>query len=82
MTSTAERDERGRFSPEHPDEEVLAAVREHNPAATSEVAEELGIARQSADSRLRKLADGERVRQKKIAAVAVWTPIEDGEGDT
>lgn len=79
MTPTAERDERGRFSPEHADRDVLAAVRDHNPAATSEVASDLGIARQSADYRLRKLADEGRVRQKKIGASAVWTPIEDGE---
>lgn len=79
MTHTAERDEQGRFSPEHADADVLAAVRNHHPAATSEVANDLGIARQSADYRLRKLADEGRVRQKKIGASAVWTSIEGGE---
>lgn len=79
MTPTTDRDERGRFSPKHADTDVLAAVRNHNPAATSEVADDLGIARQSADYRLRKLADEGRVRQKKIGASAVWTVVEDGE---
>lgn len=79
MTPTAERDEQGRFSPEHADADVLAAVRNHNPAATSEVADDLDIARQSADYRLRKLAEEGRVRQKKIGASAVWMPIENGE---
>lgn len=79
MTSTSERDEQGRFSSEHADADVLAAVRNHNPAATSEVADDLGIVRQSADYRLRKLADEGQVRQKKIGASAVWTPVEYGE---
>lgn len=76
---TTERDAQGRYIPEHADTAVLAAVRTHTPAATSEVAEELGIARQSADYRLRKLADAGRVNRKKIGAALVWTVIEDGE---
>lgn len=41
--SESDRDERGRFAPKHTRDEVLAAVQKHEPAATSEVAEELGI---------------------------------------
>ena len=67
-----ERNSKGRFEQQHTDEDVLAAVRAHEPAATSEVADELGIARQSADYRLRKLRDGGRVSSKKIAASLVW----------
>jgi predicted transcriptional regulator len=78
MTSTTERDEQGRFSPEHADADVLVAVRNHNPAATSEVADDLGIARQSADYRLRKLAEEGQVHRKKIGASAMWTPVKDG----
>lgn len=48
------------------------AVREHEPAATSEVAAELGIARQSADYRLRNLREEDRVESKKIGASLVW----------
>lgn len=79
MAPAADRDERGRFSPEHADADVLAAVQDHTPAATSEVASDLGIARQSADYRLQKLADEGRIHHKKIGASAVWTPVEDGE---
>ena len=68
----AERDERGRYASDHTDADVLNAVREHDPAGTSEIAEQLDIARQSADQRLRKLADAGRVHRKKIGAVAVW----------
>lgn len=67
-----DRNTRGQYSSEHTDEDVIAAVRAHDPAATSEVAEELGIQRQSADYRLRKLRDEGRVNSKKIGASLVW----------
>lgn len=62
----------GRFTPEHTDAEVLAAVRAHEPAATSEVADEVGMTRQGADRRLRSLRDEGRVNSKKIGASLVW----------
>jgi DNA-binding Lrp family transcriptional regulator len=62
----------GRFTPEHTDEDVLAAVRAHEPAATSEVGDELGMTRQGADRRLRRLRDEGRVNSKKIGASLVW----------
>lgn len=62
----------GRFTTEHTDEEILAAVRAHEPAATSEVADEVGMTRQGADRRLRSLRDEGRVNGKKIAASRVW----------
>lgn len=74
-----DRDSHGRFRSKHSKDDVIAAVREHAPAATSDVADELGIARQSADYRLRKLADSGRVRQKKIAASLVWSVDEEDE---
>lgn len=67
-----DRNSEGRFTQQHTDDDVVAAVRAHEPAATSEVANELGIARQSADYRLRKLRDAGRVSSKKIAASLVW----------
>ncbi|EMA51977.1 MULTISPECIES: hypothetical protein [Halococcus] len=77
-----ERDEYGRYAPDHTDGDVLDAVRKHDPAGTSEVAEQLGIARQSADQRLRKLADTGRVHHKKIGAVAVWWLADEKRGPT
>lgn len=62
----------GQFTPEHTDEEILAAVRAHEPAATSEVAGEVGMTRQGADRRLRRLRDEGRVNSKKIGASLVW----------
>jgi DNA-binding Lrp family transcriptional regulator len=55
------------------DEDFLNAVRKHNPASTSEVADEVGCTRRNADFRLKKLADEGKVIRKKIAASQVWT---------
>lgn len=66
------RDKDGRFTPEHTDAEILAAVRTHEPAATSEVAGEVDITRQGADRRLRRLRDEGKVNSKKIGASLVW----------
>lgn len=77
-----DRDTRGRFTKRHSDGAVLEAVRAHEPAATSEVADELGIARQSADYRLRRLQEDDRVASKKIGASLVWFLDEEtAEGD-
>ena len=73
----SERDERGRFAARHADEDVLAAVREHEPAGTQEVADALGIERQSADYRLRRLQDVGQVTSKKIGGSLAWR-IADG----
>jgi hypothetical protein len=67
-----ERNTDGRFTPEYTDAEILAAVRAHEPAATSEVAGELDMTRQGADRRLRLLRDDGRVSSKKIGASLVW----------
>lgn len=73
MSEDRERNEGGRFEPDHTDEEVLEAVRNHEPAGTQEVANELGIARQSADYRLRRLLDEGRVLKKKVGNSLVWS---------
>ncbi|MFC7135353.1 MULTISPECIES: winged helix-turn-helix transcriptional regulator [Salinibaculum] len=73
MDDKRERNEGGRFEPTHSDKEVIDAVRKHTPAGTQEVAEELGIARQSADYRLRKLLDEGRVSKKKVGNSLVWS---------
>lgn len=70
---TSERDQSGRYKAEHTDEDVIAAIRAHSPAATSEVADDLGIARQSADYRLQKLANAGQVNHKMVGGSAVWT---------
>lgn len=76
-----DRSDDGQFTPEHTDAEILAAVRAHEPAATSEVAGEVGMTRQGADRRLRTLRDAGEVSSKKIGASLVWfapSPAADG----
>lgn len=77
MGNDRERDDRGRYRPEHADDAVVEAVRAHEPAGTSEVAGELGIARQSADYRLRQLREEGRVAVKKVGHTLVWS-VDDG----
>ncbi|ELY83434.1 winged helix-turn-helix domain-containing protein [Natrinema gari] len=77
MGEDRERNEGGQFVPEHTDEDVLNAVREYEPAGTKEVADELGIARQSADYRLRRLLDEGQVSKKKVGNSLVWSAEED-----
>lgn len=72
----------GRFKSETTDAEILAAVRAHEPAATSEVSTEVDMTRQGADRRLRRLRDEGRVNSKKIGASLVWfAPQQDATPD-
>ncbi|WP_460918340.1 helix-turn-helix domain-containing protein [Salinarchaeum chitinilyticum] len=71
-----ERDDNGRFERNVSDNEVLAAVEKHAPAGTTEVADELGIARQSADYRLRQLQERGLVSSKKIGGTLAWMILE------
>jgi predicted transcriptional regulator len=61
-----------------PDEEVLAAVEEHQPAGTSTIATALGIERQGADYRLRKLRDDGHVIADDIGGSLAWSLDTDG----
>ena len=67
------RDERGRFAAKYTEEEILTAIRKHEPAATSEVADELGIKRPSADYRLRQLESEGKVTNKKMRNSLAWS---------
>jgi predicted ArsR family transcriptional regulator len=73
------RDESGQYTSKYAEDDILAAVREHTPAATSEVAEAVGFARQNADYRLRRLADEGKVQRKKVGPTLVWLPAADGD---
>lgn len=79
MNDDRERDESGQFESEYTDQEIIQAVRLSEPAGTQEVADELGIARQSVDYRLRKLLDQGRVKKKKIGNSLAWSVSEEYE---
>lgn len=67
-----ERNEDGQYKPEHSDNEFVRAITEHEPAGTKEVADELGITRQGADYRLRRLEEDGKVSKKKVGNSLVW----------
>ena len=76
--SRNERDERGRFRPDHADREFLATVADREPAGTAEIAEAVGVTRQNADQRLRQLADDGTVTSKKIGGTLIWSVTAEG----
>lgn len=67
-----DRDDRGRYREEYAEEDFLDAVRENEPATTSEVAATVGCVRQNADYRLRQLEAAGRVESKKVGPALVW----------
>lgn len=73
MMGDRERDaETGQYVATVSDDEILEAVREHEPAGTAEVGDVVGLARQNADYRLRKLAEEDRVIKKMVGNSLVW----------
>ena len=72
MGEERKRNEGGRFEPTFTDEEIIAIIREHEPASTREVADELGISRQGADYRLRQLRSDGIVSSKKVGGSLAW----------
>lgn len=56
----------------HSDDEYLEAVREHEPVTTSDVAEVVGVSRQGADYRLRRLEAAGLVEREVVGNSLVW----------
>ena len=73
MGDSRDRNEEGQYEPAYTDEEIVDAVKKHEPASTQEIASEFDIARQSADYRLRKLADQGIIDKNKIGNSLSWT---------
>lgn len=61
----------------HSVDEYIDAVRENEPAGTKEIADVVGVARQSADYRLRQLEDEGAVRSKKIGNSLAWSLVQE-----
>jgi Mn-dependent DtxR family transcriptional regulator len=63
------------------DRAILVAVRDlYGPAVgTSEVAEEVGVSRQTADKHLRRLESDGLVNSRMVGQVRVWWLDDDGE---
>jgi DNA-binding transcriptional ArsR family regulator len=80
--STPDRGEDGTFTPQVPDDEILDAVAELEPAGTADVGEAVGLARQNADYRLRQLRDDGRVESAKIGGALAWATVSSAATDT
>jgi predicted ArsR family transcriptional regulator len=74
--SNPERDKSGKLTEQYSDEDFLEAVKEHEPAGTSEVADEVGCSRRNADVRLRQLEEDGLVESKMAGNSLIWSPAE------
>lgn len=67
--------EQSREQREVTDDDLKAAVKEHTPAGTQEVADAVGMSRQGVDYRLQKIEDRHPnpwVWSKKIGPTKIW----------
>jgi hypothetical protein len=71
--STRERNSDGQFTTKVSAAEILDAVADLEPAATADVGEAVGLARQNADYRLRQLEERGRVDRQKVGGSLVWS---------
>jgi predicted transcriptional regulator len=67
-----ELDDSGKISQQYTDDDFLNAVEEHEPASTSEVANEVGCSRRNADVRLRRLEQEGLVESKMAGNSLIW----------
>lgn len=67
----------GTYAPTVSDDEIIEAVEENQPAGTSDVGKAVGMSRQNADYRLRKLEEQGKVRKKKIGRTLAWSIVQD-----
>jgi predicted transcriptional regulator len=72
MSESKERSESGEWTSTVSDTDILSAVDQHEPAATTEIAETVSMTRQGTEKRLKSLLEKEKVSRKMIGASAVW----------
>lgn len=60
-----------------PEEDYFEAIRDHSPATTSEIAEAVGVTRQGADYRLRRLEEEGKVESQMIGNSLIWSVSEE-----
>lgn len=61
------------------EEEYLAAIRANAPATTQEVADAVGVTRQGADYRLRRLEEDGLVTKQMVGNTLIWSVVEGAE---
>lgn len=69
---------KGHFETQYPVSDFLDAIEELGGlAGTSDVAEEVGCARDTAYKKLKKLQEEERVSSRKVGGALVWEVVDD-----
>jgi predicted ArsR family transcriptional regulator len=56
----------------HPESAYFDAIRANAPASTKEIADAVGVTRQGADYRLRKLEEDGKVQSKMVGNSLLW----------
>jgi predicted transcriptional regulator len=69
-----ELDESGKIEQKYSDQDFLDAVKQLQPASTSEVAEAVGCSRRNADVRLKRLEEDRLVDSKMAGNSLIWFP--------
>jgi predicted ArsR family transcriptional regulator len=59
------------------DDELVSVVETHQPAATNEVADAVGLTRQGVHKRLRQLVDDGRLDKQMIGNSLAWSVAND-----
>lgn len=78
MTNPERDDDTGRFTETYPREDFLNAIREEGGmAGTTDIAERVGVIRETAYKKLQRMEDENEVESKKIGNSLVWTIAED-----
>ena len=72
MTNTERDSESGKLTEQYSDEDFLEAVKEHEPASTSEVAEAVGCSRRNANVRLEKIEEAGEIQSKMAGNSLIW----------
>ena len=72
MTNTERDPESGKLTEQYSDEDFLEAVKEHEPASTSEVAEAVGCSRRNANVRLEKIEEAGEIQSKMAGNSLIW----------
>ena len=74
MSGDQDRDgDSGRFSSEYSEEEFIEALKENEPAGTSEIADTIGCHHKSAYKRLKQLEERGVVSSKQVGRSLIWT---------
>ena len=64
-----------------PEEDYFHAICEYSPATTSEIAKAVGVTRQGADYRLRRLREEGKVESQMVGNSLIWTLVDDQEAE-